>query len=181
MKIYILKLENDKYYVGKTSNNSTRIQEHFDDSKKSSSWTTKYKPISVDQIIENCDEFDEDKWVKIYMKKHGIDNVRGGSYASSEKLHHTVKYFLEHEIEHAESKCFSCGKSGHLSMDCSKNNTRIKVKICGNCGNKGHTESKCYVKSALKSELESICSKCGKSGHYDTDCYIKSNDYFKYR
>ena len=58
MYIYILKLEKDKYYVGKSSKLYKRLDDHFN--LYGSSWTKKYKPIKVIKTIENCDKFDED-------------------------------------------------------------------------------------------------------------------------
>jgi len=47
--IYILSLQNGKYYVGKTSNPSFRLDQHFN--LEGSNWTKKYKPIKVIDII----------------------------------------------------------------------------------------------------------------------------------
>ena len=43
--IYILKLNNDNYYVGKTKNVNKRFQEHL--SGNGSSWTQMHKPIEI--------------------------------------------------------------------------------------------------------------------------------------
>ena len=40
--IYILKLKQGKYYVGKTSNPNFRIESHFN--SKGAEWTKMYKP-----------------------------------------------------------------------------------------------------------------------------------------
>ena len=79
--IYILSCKKNKYYIGSTNRPlKERILEHFE--WKGSSWTYKYPPIKVVETIQNADNFDEDKNVKKYMFKYGIDNVRGGSYSS---------------------------------------------------------------------------------------------------
>ena len=49
--IYALKLENNKYYIGKTNNPSFRIESHFN--TEGSFWTKKYKPIQVLELIPN--------------------------------------------------------------------------------------------------------------------------------
>ena len=102
-------------------NVTKRLQQHFSGEFQGSKWTSKYKPIKLIQTIDNADEFDEDKWVKIYMKKYGIDNVRGGTYSNASEIHFTVRHFINSELNHAEEKCFICLKYGHLSVDCVKN------------------------------------------------------------
>lgn len=76
INIYVLKLKNNKYYVGKTKSLINRMEDHL--SGDGSAWTRKYKPISVEEFKKDCDDFDEDKYTKIYMGKYGIENVRGG-------------------------------------------------------------------------------------------------------
>ena len=76
--IYILKLEENRYYVGKSKDIDKRYIQHILDD--GSSWTQKFKPIEIIKVINNCDSFEEDKQVKQLMSIYGIDNVRGGSY-----------------------------------------------------------------------------------------------------
>jgi hypothetical protein len=177
MKIYILKLKESKYYIGKTKNGVTRIMHHFSD--QGSKWTKKYEPISVDKIIYKADEFDEDKWVKIYMNKYGIDNVRGGTY-SNMKLHFTTVQFLEREFNHAREQCFTCEKYGHLSTDCSTGTKYVVKKMfCGNCGGRSHNSNTCYIKNVFKEGIKK-CSNCGKDGHYNFECFRKLNKNYQY-
>ena len=63
--IYILKLQKGKYYVGKTNNLEKRKQQHINGT--ACAWTKKYKPISVEKIIPNASDFDEDKYTKEYL------------------------------------------------------------------------------------------------------------------
>lgn len=112
--IYVLRLENNKYYVGKTTKQEFRVDQHFNGD--GSTWTKKYKPIKIIEMTEG-DEWDEDKYVKIYMKKYGIYNVRGGSYASA-WLDPSVIALLQKEIDGASDNCFRCGRSSHWIKDC---------------------------------------------------------------
>ena len=80
INIYVLKLDNNKYYVGKSENVEKRFEQHINGN--GSSWTKLHKPISIEKVIENANIFDEDNITKEYMSLHGIDNVRGGSYVT---------------------------------------------------------------------------------------------------
>ena len=77
--IYILRLEDNKYYVGKTNNIKKRIKQHKE--SYGSSWTKKYKFIEMIDVIETNEHFLEDMYVKKYMNRYGINNGRGGSYS----------------------------------------------------------------------------------------------------
>ena len=58
--IYVLGLERGKYYIGKTTNPSFRLNTHFN-SYGGSEWTKIYKPIKVLELKPNCDDYDENK------------------------------------------------------------------------------------------------------------------------
>ena len=72
VNIYILLLEETKYYIGKTTQPEIRLEKHFN--SNGSLWTKKYKPIKVIGLIPNCDDFDEDKYTLKYMQKYGINS-----------------------------------------------------------------------------------------------------------
>ena len=114
--IYLIKCQEDKYYIGKTERDpQIRYQKHL--SGKGSIWTKKYKPTELVCVYKKCDSYDEDKYTKMYMEKYGIDNVRGGSYTTV-KLSYETKEFLQQEIISAQDKCRGCGKSGHFYRYC---------------------------------------------------------------
>ena len=115
MYIYILKCENDKYYIGKTKNYQYRFEQHKNGN--GSEWTRLHKPYKILKIIPCHDCFDEDKYTKIYMLKYGIDNVRGGSY-TQEIISDSCREFIEKEFITAQDLCYICKKKGHFANNC---------------------------------------------------------------
>ena len=115
--IYVLQLKDNKWYIGKTETSKFRIDTHFDSA--GSEFTKKYPPEEIYQIIPECDKYDEDKYVKKYMDKYGIDNVRGGSYSKLE-ITTEEKQFIQKELWGANDLCFLCG-GDHFVKDCPHN------------------------------------------------------------
>ena len=164
--IYILELENKKYYVGKTTNPDFRLEQHFNSS--GSQWTKKYKPIKILELKPNCDDYDEDKYTKIYMDKYGINNVRGGSYVQI-KLDKVTIENLEKMNRGTTDKCFLCGEKGHFVKDC--NDNYENVWICEYCDKEFTDENKCQLHEnkcklenldKLKIKFINICKKYDK-------------------
>lgn len=85
--LYILKLEQDRYYVGITCRTlDKRLAEHF--SGYGSAWTEIYKPVRLhaykklgNVTIEEAERI-ENHYTALYMEKYGFDNVRGGNIVS---------------------------------------------------------------------------------------------------
>ena len=148
--VYVLKLIKGKYYVGKTDDITTRYQQHIDGG--GSAWTRKYRPIHIEEIIRDADQFDEDKYVKMYMSKYGINNVRGGSYVT-EKLDDTQLDLLSKELRNAIDCCTRCGRPSHFIKDC-----YAKTDVNGS---PLHDQPRCH--------------KCGRLGHYSNTCYAAAN------
>jgi hypothetical protein len=143
--IYILKLEKGKFYIGKTNDPKFRIKTHFN--SKGSLWTKIYCPIVLEKIIPNCDDYDEDKWTKIYMDIYGIDNVRGGSFTKI-KLSDEIKKTLKRMSNGTNDKCFKCGKAGHFANYCysksnqdkKKQSQHVRIWTCNFCGKEFDTK-----------------------------------------
>ena len=114
--IYVLSLQEGKYYVGKTYKTiNERYLEHC--CGYGSGWTKRYKVLGLVEAYENCSDFDEDKFTKIYMAKYGIENVRGGAYCRINMPCSQIK-MLRREIYNAENKCLECGSSKHYVNRC---------------------------------------------------------------
>lgn len=176
--IYILQLEEGKFYVGKTKNPDVRIESHF--TSNGSEWTKKYKPISVVTVIPDCDDYDEDKYTVQYMGKYGIDRVRGGTFCEIELNSQSMTLLLK-MIQGATDKCYKCG-GDHFIKNCP-----IKDFVCINIpkekekGNEkcdcptsyfsSHRRKKCLLNQMITFLEEDICSRCGREGHLDKECY----------
>lgn len=126
MIIYVLKLEEDCFYVGKTNNLDARLETHK--LGNGSAWTYKHNVIELHKTFKPPSDVDadfyEDMIVKMYMRKYGIQKVRGGSYSqlylSQEKIR-----LITQEIYGATDKCFRCG-GDHFVKDCLETKTSIE-------------------------------------------------------
>lgn len=134
---YVLKLEEDNYYVGLTSNLKRRIKEHFDNN--GSKWTKIHKPIEIHSLHEissiyiapeyydilpyfdiyslrGCHESFEisDLYVESYITydmitKYGFNKVRGSSL---------IKPFVDYTPIYSRNiHMFMKIKSGSISED----------------------------------------------------------------
>ena len=73
---YILKLENQKWYVGISQDPKTRIKKHF--AGKGSAWTRFHKPLEVMTLkeIKEPSIWEKEKTLSM-MRDKGWKNVRG--------------------------------------------------------------------------------------------------------
>ena len=184
--IYTLQLEQGKYYVGKTNDIERRKQEHINGI--ASTWTKKYKPISVDQIIKNTSPFDEDKYVKEYMNKYGIDNVRGGTYVT-EILDDISIYQLQKELWATNDCCTQCGRKGHFVKNCKatkditgqdiNKEEYIQIWVCDHCDKEYEDKNECakHEKSCKTKKLAKTCFQCGETGHCANECSNKEETF----
>jgi predicted GIY-YIG superfamily endonuclease len=81
--LYVLELEQGKYYVGVTSKTpEIRMKQHTNG--RGAYWTQKYKPIRLFDkkdlgYISYVDaEAYENKMIRAYLEKFGVNNTRGG-------------------------------------------------------------------------------------------------------
>lgn len=130
--IYVEKLVDGKYYIGKTNNKEKRHAEHANG--VGSAWTAKYKPTGEVEYFPEASRHHENNLTKDYMEKYGIKNVRGGSYCQVVLPDETIA-FLNVEIWALSASffCHRCGFSNHGTADCfskkNKNGELIPVKI----------------------------------------------------
>lgn len=80
--IYVLKLVDDRYYVGRTCNILRRIKEHF--TEGGAIYTKKYKPLKVIEVEEEKTRDDERLKTLSTMEKYGWEKVRGACWCCVE-------------------------------------------------------------------------------------------------
>lgn len=134
--IYILRLIQNNFYIGKSSNPTKRIRQHM--MGQGAAWTKKYPPLYIERVIPNVSVFDEDKFVKMYMAKYGLDKVRGGAYVQ-ETLDFCQKGHILQEIRGSIDLCTICGCKNHYSKTCPHRNT----EGCLRCGRSTHVSAAC--------------------------------------
>jgi len=180
MFIYILELEQNKYYIGKTTNIAFRLKDHFE--SNGAAWTKKYKPIRLESIIADCDDFDEDKFTLKYMEKYGINNVRGGSFCEI-KLSDANITTLNQIMNSVTDKCYICGDKEHFANECKKENDKCN---CISSYYFPHRVKKCAINKAFETidlfydehkdiEKLKLCKRCGRNNHIQEKCFAKTH------
>lgn len=98
-RLYILKLEQGRWYVGITSKTvERRFYQHK--TGRGANWTRKYKPLKIhyQKDLGKCDldkaQLYEGRVTRLYMEKYGDNNVRGGDLTHTEDYIKRFGYFF---------------------------------------------------------------------------------------
>jgi len=165
--LYVLRLARGKWYVG-TTGQSPRQRLATHERGAGSAWTrahpveamvhTEDVPAATAGILETAKTLE-------LMGRHGVGNVRGGSY-SQRVLTLAQTEDVERQLRHNDGSCLRCGRSGHFASRC-----YARTHSGGGAIDGSETESE------TESESESddgTCGRCGRHGHYTSDCYART-------
>jgi predicted GIY-YIG superfamily endonuclease len=162
--LYVLQLANGKYYVGKSADVIKRFTQH--QSGLGSAWTKIHTPIRLVETRPITSPHDENNVTKDYMKKYGIQNVRGGSYAQV-SIPDDARGVLEREFRGNDDQCVKCGLAGHFVGKCPDTvKEEVKVggkfkKIAAMAGRQKLLEQRAIVKPRVEEEWE--CEYCDRT------------------
>ena len=159
-QLYVIACERGKYYIGKTKDVMKRFEEHK--TGHGSAWTKKYKPVKLEICRALNGDHDENNVTKDYMKKKGIEHVRGGSYTQI-VLPDDVISVLQREFRGNADICYKCNLAGHFAGQCpitvrkeAKKTSHVATVIeweCNYCERRFSTKYGCSVH-------ERSCKKC---------------------
>ena len=169
--IYVLKLVDDRYYVGRTGNILRRIEEHF--TGIGAIYTMKYKPIKVIEVTEELTKQDERNKTLEVMTKYGWEKVRGAIWCSLEINKPNEKY-KNKSFEKYNKKLNKLTKSISLNdidivLDKLYNYENKDIEYIGNMLNK----SPCWIAKRLE-DLKIVKRKQLARGYIK---YIESDLY----
>ena len=96
---YTLELENDKYWVGYSTDLEKRISQHMGKAPGGAKWTALHKPkriaeVKVHDSVSEALAMETANW-NFLAALHGHDNVRGGRYNLCENLKYPPRGWKE--------------------------------------------------------------------------------------
>jgi hypothetical protein len=94
--VYVLHLQQGKYYVGRTNDLATRFMKHkYGDGAQ---WTKMYAPLAIVDVIPDA-PFVELMYTLMYMQRFGIENVRGGPWCNTSAFSNSQLKCIEDILE----------------------------------------------------------------------------------
>jgi hypothetical protein len=119
--IYVLRLKNEKYYVGRIDKGyciDRRMALYSNGG--GSLFVQEHGFIEQIEVIETDDIFAEMNTTLRYMHEYGIDNVRGGPWNYKNPIYKNSQNYIsiQRMIQSAYNECHLCNEAGHYSTHC---------------------------------------------------------------
>ena len=202
-QLYALELRGGKWYIGHTTRGIDRVLAH--QAEEGAKWTKKYPPVEPIKPVmtedgktkatpKNKANNDEDRLTLKYMKKYGIENVRGGSWCMvkmRKKTHRELQSLIgkkkserpkvKDKLKSKKRKvtCGRCGRAGHIRTNCKLKTTVDGVRITTKSWKyrpkaKPKAKPKPKKKGRMKPDYGVICARCNRQGHESKDCRAKT-------
>ena len=77
--VYVLRLEGEFFYVGKSEDEIKRYQDHLQG--RGPAWTKLHRVLALETVHRGVSPYAEDMVTLEYMSRYGISKVRGGTYS----------------------------------------------------------------------------------------------------
>lgn len=151
VNIYVLKLEDEKYYVGKTNHTFQRFNQHATGS--GAKWTKKHPVVDLHAFHPNMKDSDENKLTIQMMQNYGVRNVRGGSWTKVDMTEREIRA-LDNKVSLRKKKRSQRRKSG---------------MFCTRCGRTSHNFASCYARFHADG---SVLTRKGKMAEEDFQLFI---------
>jgi predicted GIY-YIG superfamily endonuclease len=114
--LYVLALEDDRWYVGKTTNLRSRLAQH-EAGAGGSAWTAMFAPVRLAESRPLGSAAEETSVTLEYMKRYGIDNVRGGAFCEL-VFDAATRRTIRRQLYALSDCCYVCGLRGHFATAC---------------------------------------------------------------
>ena len=201
--VYVLELNGGGFYVGKSENVQSRVQQHLAGAGSSRYCSAKGGVKRVVPTLtpaqENLAGWEQSETLA-QMRKHGFDNVRGFEWTRSGPLeasdYQTIRTLL---LGHADL-CRRCGGEGHFAAQCgnrrkqswleelealcpatdSRSKTTQAVSKKNRVFKRTHggasSSRKRKQKGAKKAKAVGVnpCARCGRNSHTAKSCYART-------
>jgi predicted GIY-YIG superfamily endonuclease len=171
---YVLKLLNDKYYVGESNNVKRRIWAHSNDN--GSAWTKRYGVERKMECIPCTSNLHELVQTLEMMKEYGIDNVRGSMFTKPFPLDPSEKIMAAQLYCELHNLCRRCGSNEHfIGVACPLDGKMAEwVQQFG-----GRLEMNTEDSKRECLECQTGISKLPPNFKYCRSCFMKVNGYNK--